>query len=611
MAPLVKSGAGTLKLTSTANVINAIYLNHGNLLIDDLDKTGTGTLNFQGGTLKLDTTFTDDLGGKTMVAGTGGGTIDVGALSVSATALNLSGAGSFTKTGAGTLTIGDSTTITHTGQVIVSQGILVLNNTTGNAIGTGGLLISGTSNPTTVQLTQNNQIANTAPISLANNGSNNQTLDLNNFSDTVGAVTLTSSSTTGTVIKTGATGVLTLNGDLTLNNNRVNDGGTTEFQALITGSGAVATRTTDGTLDLGGVNRRIIVDSTITNPNRNDAVIETVVQNGGIIKSGSRALYLTNVNTYSGPTNIQQGTIVINSAQSIGDGSATNSITLANGSTLRSTGANVDLGINRTLTLSGVAGGTLEVTGTNKLTASGPIVGDDCMQLTKAGTGSLILTSDSNTYAGGTVVSAGTLDVSNTSGSGTGSGALTIAAGATLSGSGLISPDDGNNIVVNGTLSPGALGAGAGTDLAINLTGASTLALNGAVNFTLFGNDNLGAVNPLSQNTSMALYALDWSNLTIGTGAVLNVGLNTGVSTAGWSVGDAFQLFDWLGVLAGTPPASGAFGTINLPTLDAGKVWDTTQIFTSGQITIAPEPGRALLLMVGLLGFAFRRRRQD
>jgi hypothetical protein len=109
----------------------------------------------------------------------------------------------------------------------------------------------------------------------------------------------------------------------------------------------------------------------------------------------------------------------------------------------------------------------------------------------------------------------------------------------------------------------------------------------------------------------MALYALDWSNLTIGTGAVLNVGLNTGVSTAGWSVGDAFQLFDWLGVLAGTPPASGAFGTINLPTLDAGKVWDTTQIFTSGQITIAPEPGRALLLMVGLLGFAFRRRRQD
>lgn len=608
-APLVKSGAGTLKLTSTSNAINAIYLNHGNLLIDDLDKTGTGTLNFFGGTLKLDTTFTDDLGGKTMVAGTGGGTIDVGALSATATGLNLSGAGSFTKTGTGTLTIGDSTTITHTGQVIVSQGTLVLNNATGGSIGTGGLLISGTSNPTTVQLTQNNQIANTAPITLANNGSNNQTLDLNNFSDTVGAVTLTSASTTGTVIKTGATGVLTLNGDLTLNNNRGNDGGTTEFQVLITGSGAVGTRTTDGTLDLGGVNRRIVVDSVITNPNRNDAVIETVIQNGGIIKSGSRALYLTNVNTYSGPTNIQQGTVVINSAQSIGDGSLTNSITLANGSTLRSTGANVDLGVNRTLTLSGVVGGTLEVTGTNKLTASGPIVGDDCMQLTKAGTGALILTNDANSYAGGTLVSAGTLDVSNTTGSGTGTGALTVAVGATLSGSGVISPDDGKNVVVNGTLSPGALGALAGTDLAINLTGASTLALNGAVNFTLFGNDNLGTLNPLTQNTSMALYALDWSNLTIGTGAVLNVGLNTGVSTAGWSMGDAFKLFDWLGVIAGTPPSSGAFASINLPTLDAGKSWDTTQIFTSGTITIVPEPGRVLLLMLGFLGLAFRRRR--
>lgn len=609
VAPLVKSGAGTLKLTSTSNAINAIYLNQGNLLIDDLDKTGTGTLNFHGGTLKLDTTFTDDLGGKTMVAGTGGGTIDVGALTATATGLNLSGAGSFTKTGTGTLTIGDSTTITHTGQVIVSQGTLVLNNTTGTSIGTGGLLISGTSNPTTVQLTQNNQIANTAPITLTNNGSNNQTLDLNGFTDIVGAVTLISSSTTGTVIKTGATGVLTLNGDLTLTNNRVNDGGTTEFQVLITGSGAVGTRTTDGTLDLGGVNRRIIVDSVITNPNRNDAVIETVIQNGGIIKSGSRALYLTNVNTYSGPTNIQQGTVVINSAQSIGDGSATNSIILANGSTLRSTGANVDLGVNRTLTLSGVTGGTLEVTGTNKLTASGPIVGDDCMQLTKAGTGALILTNDANSYAGGTIVSAGTLDVSNTTGSGTGTGALTVAAGATLSGSGVISPNDGKNIVVNGTLSPGALGALTGTNLEINLTGASTLALNGAVNFTLFGNDNLGTLNPLTQNTSMALYALDWSNLTIGTGAVLNVGLNTGVSTAGWSVGDAFKLFDWLGVIAGTPPSSGAFASINLPSLDAGKSWDTTQIFTSGNITIVPEPGRVLLVMLGLLGLAFRRRR--
>jgi len=80
--------------------------------------------------------------------------------------------------------------------------------------------------------------------------------------------------------------------------------------------------------------------------------------------------------------------------------------------------------------------------------------------LTKLGDGILELTA-ANTYAGRTIVSAGTLLVNNTSGSATGEGSVTVNAGATLAGSGTI---DGSVSFVGGTLaagnSPGTLHLG-------------------------------------------------------------------------------------------------------------------------------------------------------
>ncbi len=58
--------------------------------------------------------------------------------------------------------------------------------------------------------------------------------------------------------------------------------------------------------------------------------------------------------------------------------------------------------------------------------------------LVKLGAGTLTLTGE-NTYTGGTIVGGGTLMVDNTTGSGTGSGAVTVQTGAQLSGSGTIS----------------------------------------------------------------------------------------------------------------------------------------------------------------------------
>ena len=94
--------------------------------------------------------------------------------------------------------------------------------------------------------------------------------------------------------------------------------------------------------------------------------------------------------------------------------------------------------------------------------------------ITKIGTGTLKL-EDPNTYSGGTTVSAGVLVVSNTTGSGVGTGALVIQRGAFLRGSGIVG---GATTIEAG----GILGAGGMSETAGNLTFTSGLTLNdGAV----------------------------------------------------------------------------------------------------------------------------------
>ena len=90
--------------------------------------------------------------------------------------------------------------------------------------------------------------------------------------------------------------------------------------------------------------------------------------------------------------------------------------------------------------------------------------------ITKTGLGTLSLPAAS-TYTGGTTISAGTLQVSNSTGSATGSGTAVIASAATLSGTGAIGP-----VNLSGHLSPG-----------IGLNGIGTITL-GATNLATGSN---------------------------------------------------------------------------------------------------------------------------
>ncbi len=85
-----------------------------------------------------------------------------------------------------------------------------------------------------------------------------------------------------------------------------------------------------------------------------------------------------------------------------------------------------------------------------------------------------------NSYTGGTTVSSGTLSIGNANGSATGTGPVTIAAGATLSGSGFISTSGTNTVSVSGSITPD-LGPGIYNTLtasALSLNSGSTLNLN-------------------------------------------------------------------------------------------------------------------------------------
>jgi uncharacterized repeat protein (TIGR01451 family) len=162
--------------------------------------------------------------------------------------------------------------------------------------------------------------------------------------------------------------------------------------------------------------------------------------------SGSAALTLSGANTYGGPTFVNSSTLRVGAAGAIPD---TSSVTLVGTLDLQA--------FDETVAAVNLNGGTINGSGTltgtaynfQSGTANAPLAGSAA--LTKTGTGTATLPA-ANTYSGGTTINAGTLRVSNTTGSGTGTGPVTIGTGGVLRGAGSIAGD----VTVNGTISPGA-----------------------------------------------------------------------------------------------------------------------------------------------------------
>ena len=186
-----------------------------------------------------------------------------------------------------------------------------------------------------------------------------------------------------------------------------------------------------------------------------------------------------------------------------------------------------------TLELKSSAAPTITVNPNSRATISLALTDYSNDGLTKAGTGTLIL-SGANTLSGATTVSAGTLLVNNTSGSGTGTGAVTVASSATLGGSG--SATGSVTIQAGGHLAPG------NNSIGTLSTGALTLSAGSWSDFEL-GTPGTRASPGTSDRTAVT------GALTLG--GTLNL-INQGSAGAG-----SYKIFTQTGT------AGGSFTTIN------------------------------------------------
>lgn len=203
-----------------------------------------------------------------------------------------------------------------------------------------------------------------------------------------------------------------------------------------------------GTVNLGA--------NVLTLDGANNIAINNVIQgSGAVFKQGGGELTLggTGVNTYSGGTTLDGGTLTLANNDALGTGPLT-----INAGNLNIGGFNQTVG---TVSLFGglISGTTGLLNGSSYHVESGTISArlGGTGALIKSGSGVATLTG-ANSFSGGTVINGGTLAVNNLLGSGTGTGSVSINNGGTLLGFGRIS--GAVTIAAGGIISPGA-GVGA------------------------------------------------------------------------------------------------------------------------------------------------------
>lgn len=207
---------------------------------------------------------------------------------------------------------------------------------------------------------------------------------------------------------------------------------------------------------------------------------------GSLTKTGSGTLILSGANMYMGGTTISAGTLQVSSDGKLGDAAGALTIGTA---TLQASGA---LSSARSISLTGAA--TVD-TQANTVTLSGPISGASG-SLTKAGSGTLILSDATNDYQGGTTISAGTLQISADSNMGDPAGSLAIGT-ATLQTTADISSARSISLTGAATIDPQLNSL----TLSGNISGSGSLVKASAGTLTLLGNNNYSGGTTISAGT--------------------------------------------------------------------------------------------------------------
>ncbi|MDR3456660.1 MAG: autotransporter-associated beta strand repeat-containing protein [Verrucomicrobiae bacterium] len=645
---LVKSGAGTLTLATANSFSGGLGLNGGVLNFSALANLGAGGLGFDGGTLQFAAGNSADISVRPVTFNAGGATIDTGGNAVFfANPIGNNGAGGLTKTGNGTLTLNG--TNKFSGNTVVSAGTLALgssgfiSNSPAIIVNNGATLDVSAGSPLVLQnqilagggtIIGGVSVAGGAILSPATNGVAG-TLTLNSGDLTVNGGALAFD------ISAAAHDLLVVNGNLNLTGGTVQllVGGTlangayklVQYSGSLTGvpanltvtgfsqAGKVATlssananeidlvvssagganlvwqgdggnnfwdvgvsanwKNTGGTATVFNSADNVTFDDSSANPSVNllaavqpaSVTVNATANNytfqdgsgigagkisgaTGLVKSGGGTLTVLTANNNSGPTTISAGVLQIGNGSKTGDlgtGNITN-----NGTVIF---AQPD---NRS-----VAG---QVSGTGALTQQG---------------GATLTLTANNSYAGGTLVSSGTLQV------GAGGSTGTLGGGAVDNEGTLVVNRAGAYALTNAVSGAGSLvnvGSGTVTLAGNNTYQGGTVISNGVVK--LGGSQKIPAAGALYLDGTLDLNGFNETVNTLNgnTGVVTNSGT---VGTNTLVVGDDADASTFNGVI--TENSSGAKlalvkqGAATLQ-LNSASSYSGGTLVLGGQLNIGP-----------------------
>ncbi|HEV2502817.1 MAG TPA: autotransporter outer membrane beta-barrel domain-containing protein [Mesorhizobium sp.] len=321
---VVKLGAGVLTLTPAVaagnTFLGGLSINQGTVAAGADNALGgaAGGLTFNGGTLQLNSSF-DLATSRAVTINSAGGTIDTQAFQ-STVSQGITGTGALTKAGSGTLVLNGANS--YAGGTVINGGVVRVSNDGNLGAAAGGVTFNGG----TLQLDSSFDI--NAGRALTVNAAGG-TIDTQGFQSTVSQAIAGA----GALTKAG-TGTLTLTGANSYGGGTTIAGGTLQLGNGGTSGSITGNVTNNGTLAF----------------NRSDAVTfgGLISGTGAVQQIGSGITTLTAANSYTGPTTVGAGTLIVNGNQSAatgdtsvnagatigGTGTIGGSMTVANGGTL-------------------------------------------------------------------------------------------------------------------------------------------------------------------------------------------------------------------------------------------------------------------------------------
>jgi fibronectin-binding autotransporter adhesin len=482
---------------------------------------------------------------------TGGTTIKAGSLLAGVTSTGSTGA-----FGTGTVTLGDSSGSANA--ALYANAAITVSNAITTAPGSTGTL--------TVGSTTGSAATFSGLVTLGNN--------LTVYQGNASALTLS-----GSAITSGASGTQTL----TFDNTNTGSSKISVSNAIGGGTGTIA-----------------------------------VVIAGYAVTTSTYGVALTGANTYTGGTTINSGSLNLGVSGTLGTGPLALNNTNTGAATpmylVLATGANTTVG-SLSGTLASASSGTntatiltqngynFTVNQTTNGTYQGVIGGSGTFTLGSSSTATLTFTG-TNTYTGGTVIAGGTLLVDNSSGSGTGTKAVSVSSGGTLGGTGTINTSTGVtttnatavDIASGGYLSPSGTTTTGFSHLTLTLHASTTANLETGAKLAFnLGTSTAGSDEVLVTGGQLSVIGQQFADFTF------NVLSGTTITS-----GTVYTLID----SSNAGLASGStLGAITTGTFDGGLY--NGQLSLSGgdlDLTVTagavPEPSTWALMLGGLFFLA-------